>query len=211
MGAAFAALGAASVRPAMATGCQRIAQGDSAVAVDSQGEGCRPISGDIKLVSLSAQSGSVIKGGGGDVFAQPAVGHVPSGIIAGLYGNIAGLGKGNGELAVNKFVCADIIAVFLAGIVCAIDIAEQIIVNYRLCAAADGADTVFIAVGALQAAGGANTVGIAVGTCDATHSADTVRIAVGALIFADGADTAGPFMRAAFTATGTHAFGVFVA
>ena len=120
-----------------------VAQNQAAVPVLRQGKAHGLAAGNHQLVCAGGIGihEPVQVGGGG--LAQPAVGHVEHGVVAGLDGHIAGLGEGNGDLAVYKLIAAQIGLVLTEAVVSAVDVAEQVVLCHIACIlqAAAGADT----------------------------------------------------------------------
>ena len=164
-----AAVGADAVgaMAGMLTGRGLIAQAQRAVAVDGQGEGDLYVAGDEHLLRHGDALGGVVQGDGGGVLIE-ALGHVPLGVVAGLHAHIGVGGEGDDELAIDELVDTDVGGVFLAGVVGAVDPAEQVVVHHRLLLTAVGAGAAHIVV-----AGGSDALGVAVTTlgADVGHDA----------------------------------------
>ena len=132
-----------------------VAQGQRAVGVDLQGEGDLGVAGNEHL--LGGAGAGVIQGGRG--VGHILFGHVPVAVVAGLDTHVAVGIEDSNQLAVYKLVLTQILVVFLAAVVSAVDEAEQVVIGVvagiRL--AADGARAVFKAV-----ADGGDGFGVAV-------------------------------------------------
>ena len=101
-----------------------IAQTQGVVTVDGQSEGDLHIAGNKQL--LVGTGGGVVQSclGAGSV----SLGHVPGAVALGLDANIAVLTEHGGQLIVDEAVSAHVLIVALAGIVSAVDVAEQVVI-----------------------------------------------------------------------------------
>ena len=150
-----------------------IAQSKGVISVVHQSEGDFNAAGDKELIGIG-QGACMIQGSGGGFVAQPAIGHVPVLIIAGFDRNIAVTCEGSREFAVYKFVCTQIGVIFITGIICTVDVAEEVVVFGGLFLAALGADAAGIAVTADCTAGGASSIDPIVRTAHGTDGADVI-------------------------------------
>ena len=162
-----------------------VAQGVGIVAVVHQGEGDLLAAGNIELIGVG-QGGGVVQHRGIDL-ALPAGGHVPVGIVGSLHRHIAVGGEADDDLAVHEFVLAQVGVVLLAGVVGAVDVAEEVEFIGGLGLAADGAGEILINVVAILAADGADAVHHLVGALQAAGAVAAFAVAMLNGIAADGA------------------------
>ena len=131
-------------------GIHGVADGQVAIPVLGQGEVEGLTAGNQQLVGAGRVGiGKLVEGCGGGG-ADPAVGHVVGGIVAGLDGHVAVLGELGGELAIFKLVGAQIGLIIADAVVSAVDVAKQVVapVVAGIGSAAEGAGAVFIDVAA---------------------------------------------------------------
>ena len=182
---------AVGIMGGVGTGCRHIAQGQGAIAIVDQCEGYLTAHGDIQLVTGGSHNRRIVQLDGGDALALPAIGHVPGGIISGLDRDVAVLLEGGHQLAVHEFVFADILVVFLAGVVGTVDEAKEIILIHLLLHSADGAGAIGVAMGTDLAADGAGAVGVAMAAGQSANGAGAVGVAMAAGLAAQGAGAIG--------------------
>ena len=108
-----------------------IAQGQAAVGISHQGEFPFGACGNKELVCCLAQIGRIVQGSGLGFRSQPAISHVPLGIVAGLHKHIAISGKGSGDLAVHELVIAQVLPIVVAAVVCTVNGTNQIVILGR--------------------------------------------------------------------------------
>ena len=108
-------------------GVRSIAQGQCTVAVNRQGKGHLHTAGHKHFLTAAAAGRIQRRTGSRGIIA---LGHVPIGVVASLYRNIAVAIKGCGQLAIRELIAAQIGAILLAGIVAAVNVAEQVIVHH---------------------------------------------------------------------------------
>ena len=101
---------------------RRVAQGDRIILVDHQLEGDLGVTGNEHLL---VAAGDQLAGG----ISAVAFCHIPLGVVGSFDEHIAVRGESDHQLAIDEFVIAHVLVVFLAAVVGAIDEAHQIVVN----------------------------------------------------------------------------------
>ena len=107
-----------------------IAQSQGVVSIHHQGKGYFHITGNKQLIYALGKLGgirSVVQRC--RARRSIAIAHVPSNVVAGLYEDIAISAKGRGQGSIYKLVATQVASVFLAAIVGAVDVADQVIVD----------------------------------------------------------------------------------
>ena len=137
---------------------RHIAQYISIVAIVSQSEGDLRAAGHEQLIG-GGQLRGVVQGDRRHI-ALPALGHIVGGVVRSLHAHIAVLGEEHHHLAVHELVLAQVGSILFAGVVGAVDPAEEVVVVLGLRQTAVHTDIVLIAVGAVGTAQGADTAGI---------------------------------------------------
>ena len=154
-----------------------VAQNQRIVVVDHQSEGDLRAAGHEQLFCLALCQRYAL-------LLAVALSHVPAQIVAGLDGNVAVTGEGGNQLAIDELVDTQISGIVIAGVILAVDEAEQVVITDVAAGSTGGAH---IAVTRSR-----DFLGIAVVT-DGTGVSGHARVGTGGFL----GDLAAVIMRAA--------------